>query len=253
VGTGAAIWVSIPLAVAGLAAYTRWIRERGSRLGATPFGVADTASAGVLALWFLSLLASSGGAEVAVTPSVIAASAVVYGGIVGLIVTSLIVRRISLRAAFGFGWKPGDGRMVVGGLLAVLPVVFAAQGLTSIFSEGGRQPLLDYWMANPGPGARALVVVMAVVVAPVCEEFLFRGYLFNVGRKYAGTWWAMLVASLLFAAIHGHLPSVPGLLLLAVGFNLVYVWTGSLLAPIVMHAIFNGLSLLAALLWPGIA
>ena len=250
---GTVFLISLPPALAGLWFYLRWFRSRAFHLGEPAFGWPDMVSGALLSLWFVSLLAGSGNEEVVVTPEAIIASAIVYGGIVGLILFSLAVRKISLRKAFGFGWNPGMAGLVGMALVAALPIVFAAQVGASLVPGETRQPLLDFWLQNPEWTNRALVVGMAVIVAPVCEETIFRGFLFNVGRRLVGPLWSLVVSSLLFAAIHAHLPSFAGLFLLAVGFNLVYAWTGSLLAPMAMHAAFNGISLAMALLWPKLA
>ena len=72
-------------------------------------------------------------------------------------------------------------------------------------------------------------------------------------RKSSGRFPAIMISSVLFALIHGHLPSLPGLLVLAVGLALVYERCGSLWAPISMHAGFNALTIIAAIFWPDFA
>ena len=94
---------------------------------------------------------------------------------------------------------------------------------------------------------------MAVVVAPVAEEVVFRGYLYGVLRRYGGRIPAILVSSLLFAAIHVHLPSLLGLGVLAVILCLLYERTGSLWSTIAMHAAFNASTLVMLVLWPDLA
>jgi membrane protease YdiL (CAAX protease family) len=53
----------------------------------------------------------------------------------------------------------------------------------------------------------------------------------------------IFVISLLFAAIHFHLPSLIPLLIIASGFSLAYLYTKSLWVPIIMHGLFNGVNL----------
>ena len=69
-------------------------------------------------------------------------------------------------------------------------------------------------------------------------------------RKNAGRLVAVIGTSVLFALIHGHVPSLPGLFILAVALALIYERTASLWAPICLHAGFNGLSILGALICP---
>ncbi|MGV3532038.1 MAG: CPBP family intramembrane glutamic endopeptidase, partial [Chthoniobacteraceae bacterium] len=88
-----------------------------------------------------------------------------------------------------------------------------------------------------------LIGITAVIVAPLCEEFIFRGYLYPVWKRYIGAAGAGILASILFALMHANLASLPGLFALALCFTLAFEATGSLAVPILMHALFNGLSL----------
>jgi membrane protease YdiL (CAAX protease family) len=92
--------------------------------------------------------------------------------------------------------------------------------------------------------------LIAVVAAPLAEELIFRGCLYGILRQIGGRLLAIAVSSLLFALIHGHLPSLAGLMVLSVGLSLLYEKTGSLWAPILLHAAFNGLSIYGTLQWP---
>ncbi|RYD40998.1 MAG: CPBP family intramembrane metalloprotease [Verrucomicrobiaceae bacterium] len=88
-----------------------------------------------------------------------------------------------------------------------------------------------------------LVAITAVVVAPLCEEFIFRGYFYPVWKQYFGPVGSAVLAATLFALMHANLASLPGLFALAICFILAFEATGSLAVPMLMHALFNGLSL----------
>jgi membrane protease YdiL (CAAX protease family) len=56
---------------------------------------------------------------------------------------------------------------------------------------------------------------------------------------------AIIVTAVLFAAVHFPQPqSIPAIFLLALGLGYAYERTGSLVAPIVMHMIFNAVNML---------
>ncbi len=55
---------------------------------------------------------------------------------------------------------------------------------------------------------------------------------------------AIIVVSMLFALIHAHLPALVPLFIVAVGCNLAYIHSESLIVPITMHALFNGINLI---------
>ena len=104
------------------------------------------------------------------------------------------------------------------------------------------QEVVQFLQNTESPRDRWAVMVMAIVVAPVAEEVIFRGYLYPIGKRYAGPFFAMVLTSLLFAALHGHAASLPALFTLAMCLGLAYEKTGTLLVPMIMHAVFNAVS-----------
>jgi membrane protease YdiL (CAAX protease family) len=110
-------------------------------------------------------------------------------------------------------------------------------------------PLVLAYLRGPAANARLLPVVQEawehlpsslivyVVLAPVVEEFTFRGYVYLVLRQNWGDILAELVASAIFAALHGaHLPYYFGLSLLWIYFN---NRAGSLWPSISAHILSN--------------
>jgi hypothetical protein len=104
-------------------------------------------------------------------------------------------------------------------------------------------------LAGGGWAARIQVLVMASLAAPIVEETMFRGVLYRQVRSAAGRlapWLsiaaAAAVTSLVFALIHPQgVLAVPALAALAVAFSLAREWRGSLIAPMVMHGVSNGI------------
>jgi membrane protease YdiL (CAAX protease family) len=92
-----------------------------------------------------------------------------------------------------------------------------------------------------------LVVIAIVFFAPIAEELFFRGIVFNAWRREAGRTAAYIGSAALFAVIHLSLASLLPIFLLGLALTWVYERTGNLLAPIVMHATVNGISVAAAL------
>ena len=93
-----------------------------------------------------------------------------------------------------------------------------------------------------------LILVPIVVLAPIAEEIFFRGVVFNALRREATRRWAYLGSALLFGVIHLSPVTLLPIFLLGLVLARVYERTGSLLAPMVLHATFNGLSVAIALL-----
>ncbi len=84
------------------------------------------------------------------------------------------------------------------------------------------------------------IVFMSVVVSPVAEEFVFRyflqGWLARVMKRLG---FAIGLTALVFAACHLSLTAFMPLVVVSVCCSLSYVRSGSILAPVVTHALFN--------------
>ena len=139
------------------------------------------------------------------------------------------------------GWALGLG-------LAAFALANAANAATlvALRIQVEQQELVQLFrtVAQRGEGAAMLKIFVAgAVLAPVCEEFLFRGFFYAVGKRYLGPLASGFATALLFAAIHQSLTAFAGLFVLAVCLTLAYERTGSLLVPIGMHALYNFTSL----------
>lgn len=155
-------------------------------------------------------------------------------------------RSLNVPQTFGLQLRSSRGAVVSGLIfyLAILPplaIVFAAYAkLCQVVGiEPTPQPVAELLVASDSALARGLLIAFAVVVAPVAEEFFFRGFAYPAIKQHWGTGRALVVVSGAFALIHFHAPSIGPLFALAVGLALAYEFTGSLLAPITMHALFN--------------
>ena len=93
----------------------------------------------------------------------------------------------------------------------------------------------------------AILIPCTVILAPVGEEFCFRYALFRKPEQHLGFFPAALIVSLIFAAAHLNLQVMPALFLLGLWLTWLYRRTGSLLAAMIAHALFNAMSIL--LIW----
>jgi len=92
--------------------------------------------------------------------------------------------------------------------------------------------------------------VSIIIFAPLIEELLFRGFLQSYLRRYMAAPWAIAISSLSFAFFHyskdqglGNIPIIGSLFVLANFLGFVYERQRTLLAPMILHAIFNMLSI----------
>ncbi len=133
--------------------------------------------------------------------------------------------------------------------LASLPLVWFYSAIYQIFLQSAGCDLtlqnITQVLMYPAPWPmRATLFFVAILVAPVFEEVVFRGILLPFFVRRVGFWSGTIVLSLLFAGLHAHLPSLFPLFLLSMLFSLAYAHTRSLLVPIGMHVAFNGISVL---------
>lgn len=84
----------------------------------------------------------------------------------------------------------------------------------------------------------------AVVIAPVAEEFIFRGVLFPFVKQLGYPKTAWIGVSLFFALIHGDAAIFIPLFVLALVLTWLYEATDNLMAPIFAHAVFNAANLM---------
>lgn len=81
-----------------------------------------------------------------------------------------------------------------------------------------------------------------VVLAPVAEEVLFRGYLLSKLRRHVATWIAILITSLLFGLVHFAWNVGIDTFALGIVLCLVTIWTKSLWPAILIHMLKNGIA-----------
>lgn len=127
------------------------------------------------------------------------------------------------------------------GVLAICPATLTADVLRSLFS--GAQTA---GQTSVSPiGVFLLTALKSGLLAPVMEELFFRGYLMHALERY-GKERALLAAAICFALVHlggrGGLPGYGMLLVyvpLGVLFGALEMRTGSLIAPMLVHACYN--------------
>ena len=136
----------------------------------------------------------------------------------------------------------------LGLVLTAFALTGAANALTFAVLHGKiePQPLVQLFREvaqRSDTGAMVQILLAGAVIAPVCEEFLFRGFFYAVGKRYLGPIVSGLACALLFAAFHLSVSALAGLFVLALCLTLAYERTGSLLVPIGIHALYNFTSL----------
>ncbi len=86
------------------------------------------------------------------------------------------------------------------------------------------------------------IPVLAVVAAPLFEEFIFRGLIFGGLRRSLGAAPSITASAAVFAIVHPPVSMIP-VLVLGLFAGLAYERTRMLLAPILAHALYNAVVL----------
>ncbi len=130
--------------------------------------------------------------------------------------------------------------VVIGSTAGWLPGRLAdlLRTLAPAFNLGALDALNDAILSGPWL-ARIAMAIGIVVVAPLAEEILFRGWMWNVLRRGLPPWAVWVVTSVLFAAY--HIDPIQGIALVFTALALGWVrWmTGSLWPCVAIHALNN--------------
>ncbi|MCA1697480.1 MAG: CPBP family intramembrane metalloprotease, partial [Actinobacteria bacterium] len=169
-------------------------------------------------------------------------------------VALLLANRYGKPSAADFGLRrPRLGRAV--GLLLAVGIGFTVASVLWVSALGldaeEAQALTDR-LGTDRTLTIVILIVVLTILAPLQEEFLFRGYIFRALRNRQRVWPAATTTGVLFAATHiGWIPiafMVP-IVLSGIGLSLLYHWTESLYPGIALHALNNSIPLAAALHW----
>lgn len=129
-------------------------------------------------------------------------------------------------------------------LLAVVPTLILGKRICGPDFEISQHEELKLITAHSQLSLRILVIVVAVVVAPVFEELLFRGLFQTAIRtRLSSPWLSILFSSVLFTLMHQEPGHWLSLFVLAMCLGYAYERSGSLFRPIFIHALFNAITI----------
>ncbi|MGV9002276.1 MAG: CPBP family intramembrane glutamic endopeptidase [Candidatus Saccharimonadaceae bacterium] len=120
--------------------------------------------------------------------------------------------------------------LVSAAALYLFPSIDSAQSQDTGFATVGTQ--FEY----------VLAFLSLVIIAPIAEETLFRGYLFGKLRKHAPLWVAILITSALFALVHFQVNVGLDVFALSIVLCLLRVTTGTIWPSILLHMLKNGIA-----------
>jgi len=138
-------------------------------------------------------------------------------------------------------------RWGITGYFAAIPPVLLLSLLSQYLlrGQGGGNPLLPILVASHSPVAQAILWCTVGIAAPFFEELLFRGFLLPSLASALPLPWAIALSSCGFALMHFNLSDLLPLTALGVFLGYIYWRSRNLLAPILLHSLWNSGSFLA--------
>ena len=218
-------------------------------------GMAMAFVAALIGFLVLSVIAGLAGEEVEDDTPFVNIGATVVQDLALIAAAVILARLLAPRAAsaWHFGIRrarfwPSVGWIVVSWLgLIVFALVWEL-----LVSPDAQDDLPEQLGADESDVALVAVALLVCVLAPIAEEFFFRGFFFTAMRRWVGMIPGAILTGAVFGLIHaGGTPLELIVVLVVFGFLLclLYVWTGSLLPPMVLHALNNSLALGASQDW----
>ena len=170
-----------------------------------------------------------------------------FAGDVALVLTAyFMTARLGrvVPATFGFrSFRPSALGWVA--LAFVSYLVLAA--IYTVIVDPPAEDLPEQLGADESVLLAVLTGVFVVVVAPLAEEFFFRGFMYQALRNSWGTILGVLGSAAIFSAIHGEPDKFVPLLILGIAFAMLFQKTRSLWPCIILHAINNSLAFAVSL------
>ncbi|MEN8226398.1 MAG: type II CAAX endopeptidase family protein [Bacteroidota bacterium] len=150
-------------------------------------------------------------------------------------------------------------------IIVILPFLHWTAGLNEMLNLPEYMAGIERWMKNSEEQAMEITtiflntgtitglmlnLIMIAVLPAIGEELLFRGVLLRLFREWTGyTHLAVIISALLFSALHlqfyGFLPRF----ILGMFLGYMFVWTGSVWVPVIVHFFNNGIAVVAAYLY----
>ena len=147
------------------------------------------------------------------------------------------------------GWKAPENAQVyisavIFGVVTCSFMLVVSGVLTQIFPQWATTQNVIETTLQVNSSWGLLVSFLSVgIMAPLCEEVLFRGYLYHAVHVRFGKWASVIIVSFLFAIVHGQWFQLFPLFMAGVFLNWFYLRSESLIATVLMHSAWNTFSL----------
>jgi uncharacterized protein len=179
---------------------------------------------------------------------------VLEGALIVLVLAALpSLSKFSLRE---LGFRLPSAAAVGTAVLGAIAMVVVANGGAALIDylahSQHQQDIVQIFKQIHNPTTTAVFAAFAIVFAPFAEETFFRIFFFNLGLRYGGFWTGAVLSGVLFGIAHGDLYAALPLALGGIVLCAVYYRTRNAIAPMISHALFNAVSIVALLVAPQI-
>lgn len=154
---------------------------------------------------------------------------------------------------FRINWRENWFLWGFGGYFVALPLVVVVSLINQQLwqGQGGSNPILPIVLEGRDNVALAVFFGTAAIAAPVFEEIVFRGFLLPSLTRYLPVSGAIAASALLFAVAHLSVSEILPLATLGAVLGFVYTRSRNLLAPMLLHSLWNSGTLLSLFLLGG--
>ena len=135
----------------------------------------------------------------------------------------------------------------IGGYLAAIPLVLLVSVINQQIwqGQGGSNPLLLLALQAQDKVVLLIFFVTSSIAAPIFEEIMFRGFLLPSLTRYVSVTNAIIISGFIFAVAHLSLSEVLPLATLGIVLGFVYTRSRNLLAPMLLHCLWNSGTLIS--------
>ena len=193
------------------------------------------------------IIAAAAGADIEETPPGLVIALTLLQAVILCGTAIFLAARIRRPRPWHFGLRrapfwPSLGWAALGmACFYVLVILYSA-----LLTPDGEQSVTEDLGADENTVALVAAGIVVIVVAPIAEEFFFRGFFYKALRSRMGVLVAALIDGAVFGLIHftgaDTLELLPILAVLGFMFCLVYERTGTLYTTIGLHAFNNSIA-----------
>jgi len=164
--------------------------------------------------------------------------------IIWAVVTGLGRRSIWRVPEWKWNWSSPIAKFLF--VVGIVILMFVAETLLSTVLPESKETEFDKLLKTAG-NVRILIAVVAVLTAPLVEEWVYRGVLYGAMRRVAPVWLSILVVAGLFAGVHvpqylGSWVGVASISVLSLTLTIIRARTRSITPCIAVHILFNTIS-----------